>query len=186
MKRSLWRSLRKAVAPGSGGEHNVTIGQQGQQLGRKNKSETANRKDNEMRKDILEPVRTDWNLHLSFSSPILNGVRNLQEGTVLATQPCRSLVRNSEKLKEKLWLNLEARPKANSGSQPANDFCKLQWYQVPYLLSIRITLLPTWKSHANCYCGQPTLTWNHREKETLGNVVAPSLIDPAQTFTISQ
>lgn len=86
MKRNLWRSLWKAVAPGPGGWPKVTIGQQGQQLGRKTGSKTANRKDNETHKDNLEPGRTDQYLNLSVSASTLHGVRDLQENrTPLAT-----------------------------------------------------------------------------------------------------
>lgn len=125
--------MAKSVEGGcleSGGEH-IYIGERGQKLGRKSGKETANRKDSETHKDNLEPVKIDWNLHLSFSASILNGGKDLQEGTLLITQLHESLVQNSGNLKDKLWLDLEELqakplPKANTGSRLANGFCEGQ------------------------------------------------------------
>lgn len=79
----------------------------------------------------------DWNLHLSFSASNFNDARDLKERrTLLTTQLHRSPVWNSEKMKDKLWLDLEevqARPlpQANTVSQPVNDWCKPLWDRCP-------------------------------------------------------
>lgn len=149
-------------------------------MGRKSRRETANTKDNEIHKDNLEYMKTDWNLHLSvflcFHPQWWEGHAGGNTFDHTAGQKSCSELVLSGKLIENLWLDLEelqARPlpKANTGSRLANDFCEGQWYQEPYLPSIRTTSLPTWKSPTNCYCGHPTITWDHRGRGILGNVV---------------
>lgn len=77
-EEKLVENSMKVIASGSSDWPKVAIGQQGQQLGRRSESEIANIKDNEIHKDNLELVKTDQNLHSSFSASNLNDMRDLR------------------------------------------------------------------------------------------------------------